>query len=225
MIKVMVCDDLAEIRRHFARVIAGEDDMMLVAEAASGKEAVELAAIHKPDIILMDVQMETEDAGITATKEIVEKIPKTKVIILTIYNNDEIVIDAYVAGAVDYIIKESSKDELCNSIRKVYENEDFLGTRIIRETRKRLKESMKKEQSLLYFVNNISKLTATERKIIKYLYDGKRRKMIADIECVSEESVKWHIRNILRKLNFATTAEMVAFLKQADIFMDFDIWK
>ena len=111
MIRCMVVDDLQSIREHFKDLLDLSEDIEAVALAANGREAVELAFEHKPDIILMDVQLEYDVAGIDAAAEIMTKLPDTKIIILTVHNNDRFILDAYLAGAVDYIIKNDDRTD------------------------------------------------------------------------------------------------------------------
>ena len=102
MIKIMLCDDLKTIRDSFVQAINRQEDMQVVYAAASGSEAVEYLNHCEalPDIILMDIQMESEKAGIEATRQIHEKYPRIKILMLTIFENDDLLIEAYLAGAV-----------------------------------------------------------------------------------------------------------------------------
>lgn len=218
----MICDDVEEIRKYFSKIVNSEEDMEVVCTANSGEEAVAQALKEKPDVVLMDCHMKEKNDGIWATQQVVEALPDTKVIILTIYNSDDTIVDAYVAGAVDYLIKETDIKRVCSTIRNVIENDNFLGTRIAQKARERLRKNTQKEQSMLYFINTMTRLTATERKIVRYLYEGKKRKEIAEIEFTSEETMKRHIRHILNKTNFSTTAELVDFLRKNMLLEEFD---
>ena len=223
MIKVMLCDDMNEIRQYFEWVINGQSDMEVIATARSGAEAVNKAMECKPDIILMDVQMNDARDGIDATKQITKCLPDTKVIMLTIHNDDDFLIDSYVAGAVDYMIKETEVDVICDTIRSAYSNKYFVGSVIAQTVKEKFNRERSYELSVMYFINNMSRLTNAEWRILKFLYDGKKRKDIAEAEVLSEETVKFHIRNILKKLNFASSAEMVRFLKELGIFEKFNL--
>lgn len=209
MIDVMICDDIADIRKFYREVVQSQEDMQVVAEAGSTDEAVEKALLYKPDIIMMDVQMDEEKSGIVATERILQKLPGTKVIILTIHNDDDLVVDAYMAGAVDYMVKGTNADEVCAVIRKTHATEDFLGVRIGEALRVCIKKARRQEKSMLYLINNMMRLTTTEKIILEQLYQKKKRKKIAEENFMSEETVKIHIRHILRKLEFDSTAEMV----------------
>lgn len=223
MIRVMLCDDMEEIRQYFEWIINSQDDMSVVAMAQSGKEAIEIAKEVKPDIILMDVQMEEERDGIAATEEISSILPDVKIIMLTIHSNDKLLIDSYIAGAVDYLIKETQTDVICETIRNAASSKNFVGTIISQKIKEKIKREKSFEYSAIFFINNMTKMTNAEWKTLKLLYNGKKRKDIAKEEVVSEETVKFHIRNILKKLNFTSTTEMVSFLKKTGIIEKFNL--
>ena len=214
MIKVMVCDDLINIRNHFSNIVNNRQDMSVVCTASTKDEAIELAAEHKPDIILMDIQMDTKTAGIEATKQIVKILPDTKVIILTIHHDDALIVESYLAGAVDYIMKESDPETLCQTIQRAYNNNNFIGPLIATTIKNNIKKS---QESILYMTTHFFKLTPSEKEILWLLYQKYPRKKIAEMRFLSEETVKIHIKHILRKLNFSNTAEMMVFLQEIGI--------
>lgn len=223
MIRCMVVDDLQSIREHFKDLLDSSDDIETVALASNGREAVELALEHKPDIILMDIQLEYDVAGIDAAAEIMSKLPNTKIIILTVHNNDRFILDAYLAGAVDYIIKYDDSFNVLNTIRTVYNSENFIGPLLASKLKENIAMTRKREDSLLFFVNNYSNLTSMEKKIIKHLYCGKKRREIAEMEFISLETVKTHVSHILKKLSFQSTSELIKFLTKIKIFDEFDL--
>ncbi|MBQ8813077.1 MAG: response regulator transcription factor [Lachnospiraceae bacterium] len=222
MIKVMICDDIDDIRDYYREIIRTQGDMQVVAEAAAMEAAVEKALIHKPDIILMDVQMEEENSGIVATERIMQLLPETKVIVVTVHNDDDLVVDAYMAGAVDYMVKGSNAEAVCAVIRKTYAAEDFLGVRIAVALKACIKKARRQEKSMLYLINNMIRLTTTEKIILEQLYQKKKRRKIAEENFMSEETVKIHIRHILRKLEFDSTAEMIRELEKMGVM---EIWE
>ena len=210
----MICDDLINIQEHFAGIINSQTDMRVVCSASAKDEAVRLAAEHKPDIILMDIQMDTSKAGIEATGEITKILKDVKIIMLTIHNDDDLIVQAYLAGAVDYMLKETEPDKLCRTIRKVYESSDFIGPL----SAATVKDNIKKSQaSILYMTTHFFKLTQTEKEILWLLYQKYSRSKIAEMRFSSEETIKIHIQHILRKLNFTNVAEMITFLREMGI--------
>ena len=217
MIRVMICDDVKEIRNHFIKVINMQQDIQVVCEASNTEEAILKAIENKPDIILMDIQMDEINSGIIATQEILKTVLDTKIIVVTIHANDDIIMDAYLAGAVDYMLKGVDEIEICDKIRTVFSSHDFLGRRIAEVLRKNIKESKREKTSLFFVINNMMNLTSTERVILKELCQKKKRKEIAANNYISEETVKLHVRHILRKLNFSSTYEMISELNKMGI--------
>ena len=222
MISVMICDDIKEIRDNLKQMIDSQEDMKVVSMAETAEEAIRSAREKRPDVILMDVQMDEVNSGILATHAITNSLPHTRVIMLTVHNNDDLIADAYRVGAVDYILKDATRDDVCDSIRKVYQNEEFLGKLIAKVLRDKMSKMQKQEISILYLINHLFALTPTEMMILKLLYQKKTRKMIAKEKFISEETVKIHIRHILRKLDFNTTSEMVSNLRHLGVMEYFE---
>lgn len=225
-IKILLCDDIEYIRDFFSRLLGEQEDMEVVATLKSGQDVREYFAIPSiiPDIVLMDIQMEDEKAGIEAAQFIHERYPKIKILMLTIHENDDLLIEAYLAGAVDYLVKDSTKDTICETIRNAYQNDDFIGTLIREKTRERLDKSKLMETSMVFFINKLSKLTNSEWCVLEKLYNGMSRKKIAETEVLSEDTIKLHVRHILRKLDFATSRELIAYLKKIH-FLDYFQWE
>lgn len=223
MIKVMICDDMKEIRQYFEYIVNQQKDMQVIAVADSGAKAVALAEEKKPDIILMDIQMDGMRDGITALAHIMETLTETKIIMLTIHDDDDLLIESYAAGAVDYLLKETEADIICNTIRSAYSNKYFVGPIIAQKVRERFNKGSNYEKSMVFFINNMVQLTNSEWMILKHLYANRKRREIAKIEKLSEDTVKFHVHNILKKLNFTSTKEMIVFLKQTEIMEKINI--
>ena len=143
--------------------------MQVVCQAGATEEAIQKALEHRPDIVLMDVQMDENNSGVIATERITKEIPDTKVVMLTIHNDDDSVVDAYMAGAVDYMIKSSQPQEICENIRRIYTTDEFLGKRVSDALRNKIIKVQKQERNIIYLVNRMSKLTVTEQKILEQL--------------------------------------------------------
>lgn len=218
MIRVAVCDDILQIRRYFEEMISGQADMEFVGAAASGEEIVALACREKPDIILMDIQMETEYAGVTAARKILEENPDIKILMITVHEDDDYIAQSYFAGAVDYIIKTDSREEICAAVRGVYAGQEFVRPGVAKAVIKQLRNVWQTNQSLMYVVNMVSKLTVTEIEILKALYDGKTKKEIAGERFVERDTIKFHVKNILRKMQCQSTKELMKILKELKVF-------
>lgn len=214
----MIADDLEEIRDYFKMILERESDMQVAGIAASGEEAVRVAMELKPDIILMDIQMETDTAGITAIQKIKEELPNTKIIVLTIHEEDDLLFKAYSAGAIDYIVKTCSIVDIIGSIRNVYRNKLSLRPEIAEKILNEFSR-MKKEQSIMIdTLNIISKLTNSEFEILKAIYGGHTYKQIAKERFVQEVTIRTQVNKILKKYDKKNMQEVVKLLKQLKVF-------
>lgn len=217
-IRVAICDDMPQILRHFKKIIQAAGDMEVVAEAETGKEMVALADKLQPDIILMDIQMESEDAGILATNKILSEHPDIKVIILTVHKEDDLIFRAYGAGAIDYIIKTEESNEIVKSIRTIYNNDVFIRPGIAKKILNQFSVMHKRQESVMYTIAVIMSLTNSELEVLKLLLSGMSRKELADQRNVEYVTINTQIRNIMKKLGYSSTKEMIASMKAMKIF-------
>lgn len=197
-IRVLLVDDHPVVRQGLRAIIDGEPDMEVSGEAGSGKEAIEKAAELLPDVILMDIVMQDVD-GVEATRCIKENTPNAKVIILTIYGEDEHVFDSMRAGASGYLLKEVTAEGLLSAIRAVAEGYSLVYPSIAR----RLLDEFGRLAQRGARVGPepaISGLTPREREILDLVAQGKTNREIAMDLTLSERTVKTHISNILSKL-------------------------
>lgn len=223
MINVLICDDSHELREYIATAISVDEELKIVGQASSGVEAVKLANEFNPDVILMDIQMDYETDGIEATEQILETHPKIKIIMLTIHTNDELIMNAYYAGASDYIIKTSNIDEIIYRIKTVYNTDKFIGPLIAQKLSTEFIKLKTKQDSLLFFINGFSTLTRTEREILKMLYKGCSRTEISKSRMTELSTTISHVKHIKRKLNFTSTKELLSFLRKIKLFEMLDI--
>lgn len=222
-IRVMVCEDIKGIRNYVVTSLRKDDDIEVVAEAGSGEEAIELAGKIKPDIILMDIQMEYETAGLDAIRTIYETYPDIKIIVLTVHDKSEFIIEAYYTGAVDYLLKTADSEEICKSIKKVYETENFVGPLIAKNLRAEFTRMKKSEETLMFFIHKFTTLTQSEKEILKLLYGGYNKKQISEMRCIEYSTVKVHVKHILKKLGYTTTSNLVSFLRKIKIYEEFKL--
>ena len=129
-IKVAICDDLEYLCKYFKNEINQNEDMECVAYAVNSTQCVEMAGREKPDVLLLDIQMETNDAGINAIPKVLAISPQTKIIILTIHENDEYIFKALTLGAIDYMIKTTPIEEIIKAIRDISSGSKSLSPKI-----------------------------------------------------------------------------------------------
>lgn len=216
-IRVAVCEDIGSIRKHFIDLISSRDDMEIAGVAKNGEEIKEVALKEKPDIILMDIQMETEKAGIDATKELSDQLPDTSIIIITVHDDDKLIFEAFEAGAVDYILKDVSQAELFDSIINAYNKDVVLSNNITQKIVNEFVKMKKEKKSLMYLVNMMCNLSPAEIDILRYLCMGKTRREIAEIRCVELVSIHTAITRMMKKLGYGNSREMIDELNQLGI--------
>ena len=217
-ITVVVCEDVEDVRDYVVSIVNQQPDMEVVGVADSEKTAVSEVERTRPDIVLMDIQMDTEKAGISATETIKSLYPHIKTVILTVHADDDNILDAYAAGAVDFIMKSMDKGAIAESIRKVHNEEHFIGPLIAQKLHSEFVNLRKKERSMLYIINELAQLTPKETKILRMLYEGRTKKQISVSETLEISTIKFHINNILRKLHYTNTRDLINDLKELEVF-------
>lgn len=217
MIRVIVAEDISLLREDIVETINAAPDMNVVGHVGTGAEAVELASCVSFDIALLDIEMESAMAGVRAAERILGFHPESKVIYLTIHETEEIIIEAMGSGASDYLVKGGDKEEMLDHIRCVYNGKPMLEERIHAIVMKEYYRLRKSEASLLYFITNISKLTMTERELLKYLLQGCNVAEIARLRVVEVVTVKTQIKSLLHKFGCRRTKEIVEVINQMGI--------
>ena len=220
-IRIVVCDDMEQIKDYFVRLISTQEDMEIVGSAHDKQSVLEVVRATVPDIVLMDIQMDTEKAGIEAISEILDEFPEIKIIIITIHAEDDYIFEAFAVGAVDYIMKTESKEEICKSIRRVYDDEEFIRPYIAKRLVNGYVKAHKMRQSFMYMLSIMTSLTNTEIEILKAAYYGKSRKEIAAERFVELNTVKYHITNILKKLHYKSLRQLISDIRELALFENF----
>jgi DNA-binding NarL/FixJ family response regulator len=212
-IRVLICDDHALFRRGLMMVLEEEDDIEVLAEAANGEEAVELAQALTPDVVLMDVRMPRLD-GIAATGQILEAIPTANVIMLTVSDEEDDLFEAMKAGAAGYLLKEISIDEVGRSVRAVHQGQRLvtpsLATKLITEFAGMSRRSEAKGLEA-------PQLTPRELEVLRHVSAGASNRVIAGQLGISENTVKNHVRNILEKLRLHSRMEAVLYAMRENL--------
>ncbi len=216
-IRIMIADDFPLLLEDMCELIDRQEDMEVVGTAGTGKKIVELAGETEFDIILMDIEMENPNAGIAATEQLREQLGDVNVIFLTVHDTNDMILTAMGAGAVDYLVKGCSEEEILNHIRSVYAGNPIMERKVHETVMREYVRLQKSEKSLLFFINNISKLTMTERELIKKLLEGKTVKEIAKERCVETVTVKTQIKGLLRKFGCSRTKEVIKMINDLNI--------
>ncbi|MBI2331347.1 MAG: response regulator transcription factor [Chloroflexi bacterium] len=202
-VRVLLADDHVLFREGLAGIIASQPDMEVVGEANDGLEAFVKAQELKPDLILMDVQMPGMD-GLEATRQIKEALPETRIVVLTVRDDDEKLFEALKNGAQGYLLKEIRSQEMLTMLRGAMQGEAALSSslagRVLAEFRRLSKHGfVEKEDDI--------GLTEREQQVLMQVSQGATDKEIAEMLTISLNTVKTHIRNILSKLHVSTRRE------------------
>jgi NarL family two-component system response regulator LiaR len=198
-IRIVIADDHAIVREGLRTLIASEPNMELVGEAADGDAAIEKALALRPDVVLMDLVMPCKD-GIEAITEIQRTSPDIRILVLTSFAEEEKVFPAIRAGALGYLLKDSSPQQLLQAIHDVYRGESSLHPSIALKLIRELKQPPD-----LPPVEN--PLTEREVAVLKLVAQGLTNQEIADRLVISEWTVRTHVRNILGKLHLANRTQ------------------
>ncbi len=217
-IKIVIADDMEAHRRRLERIIHSHADMELAGSLSTGSETVLCALQSRPDIILMDIEMETQFAGIEAAKEIHQRLPETKIIVLTVHEDDNIIFAAFQTGIVDYMIKSSTPEEIADGIRSAYQDDSPIRPIIAKKLRNELVRVKNTETKLMSVLNIISLLTPSELEILKLLCQSHSRQKIAELRSVELETIKKQINGILKKFNMQRSKDVVRLINELKIF-------
>ena len=220
-INILVADNDAEIAAYFMRMIQREPGMNCVGRAESGRDAVEKAQELQPDIILMDVQMESEYDGITAIEMLSEKCPRIKCIVITIHRRDDYLFRAYAAGAVDYIQKTDSSETIIQAIREVYYNIYSMRPEVAKKLMQECKRVEDVRKNTNYLMSCMFKLTNSELIVLRMFYFGASADEIAKERFIDVDSVKTIIKRIQRKFDGENIRKIVGMLRHERIFENF----
>ncbi|ABY93314.1 response regulator transcription factor [Thermoanaerobacter brockii subsp. lactiethylicus] len=188
MIRLLVADDHALIRKGLVQLIEMEKDIKVISQASNGEEAYKLAKKFMPDLILMDVNMPVMN-GIKAAKMLKEEKHPSKVLFLTIYNDREYLLEALKLGVEGYILKDAEYDDLIKAIKTIYNGGVYIHPSLMEEIDNIDQETLKKD------------LTPREIEILKLISKGYSNKEIAQKLFLSEKTVKNHVYNIFKKLD------------------------
>jgi len=198
-IRVMLVDDHNVVRSGLATFLRAYDDLTLIGEAKNGLEAVNLCDQHKPDVILMDLMMPEMD-GIAATRAILEQCPDIKIIAMTSFEDEELVQGVLAAGAISYLLKNVTSDDLARAIRDAVSGRSTLAP----EAARVLIQATRPSKKPLY------DLTDREMEVLNLVVQGHSNQHIADAMVISLATVKAHMTSILAKLQVSSRAEAIA---------------
>ena len=204
--KILLADDHKVLRSGLRRILEDHDDLEVVGEAADGREAVDLANSLEPDIVVMDIGMPQMN-GMEATRQILSKHPRMNVLILSMYADENYVVQVLRAGARGYLLKDTAEEDLIDAVRSVAGGTPFFSPKIARllvgDSMQRLRNEAASDTYEL--------LTPREREVLQLIAEGKSNKEVAQHLFVSPTTVETHRARIMDKLDLHSTAEIVLY--------------
>ena len=205
-VRILIADDYEVIRRGIRIILQDNPKWTVIAEAATGREAIDKAVKLKPDVVVLDIAM-PELGGLAAMREILKSLPRTKVLVFTEDECEELALQALEIGALGYLFKSSNAQELIAAVESLLNDKPYLTTSVSR--------MMLETYRSLHDGNAVrltqDRLTPREREILQFIAEGKSTKETARLLNVSTKTVETHRANIIRKLRFQSLADLVRY--------------
>ena len=212
-IRVLLADDHMIVRTGIRHVLEGEPGFEVVGGAATGSEAVSLAARLQPDVVILDISLPGE-SGLLVAARLRDSSPEPRILILSMHDNAEYVLGSVRAGAHGYLLKDTAATELRSAIRSVCRGESYFSPPIA----SRLREALRNEQES--HSGSLAQLTAREREVLLGVVRGRTNKEIAGELGISHRTVETHRESLMRKLQIRTVAELTRFALGAGIITE-----
>lgn len=216
MIRIVIADDAPRIRSYFKAIIAKQPDMEVLALCKNGKEAVEAVKLYDPDVVLLDIQMDSQDDGIGAAWEIKNLKSDICIIMLTIHKEDDLIFSSFEAGVTDYILKTEDQEVIIEAIRNAYKGQASMRPLVAGKMRNEFARIRSQQKQLTTLFQTINSLTRSELDIVALYLEGLRYQEIAQTRFIEQNTVRAHVSNILKKFKKKSMKEVAAALKEYD---------
>jgi two-component system, NarL family, response regulator NreC len=205
-IRILLADDHTVMRSGLRLLLERQPNLVVVGEAADGRQAVDLAASEKPDVVVMDIAMPHLN-GVEAARQIVNRAPQTAVVILSMHSDESYVIRSLKAGARAYLLKDSAESDLISAIHAITEGKSFFSPLV----RRILKEDYMHQLAEMGAEDTYELLTNREREVLQLVAEGKSNKDVANLLNLSLYTVETHRTHILQKLNIHSVPELILY--------------
>ncbi len=204
--KIVIAEDQKILREGLKSLLTSTDDLEVVAEAEDGLNAVRCVEKYKPDLLLLDLSMPRMN-GISVIRDTKTQVPETKILVLTVHESEEYILEVFQSGADGYCLKDASRSELIMAIKRVLSGNRYISPGISQK----VLEGYLKDRETLKSSSSWDSLTRREREILKLVGEGYKNREIADYLCVSAKTVEKHRSNIMRKLDLHTASALTAY--------------
>jgi DNA-binding NarL/FixJ family response regulator len=213
MIRILLVDDQSIIRNGLKALLELEPDLQIIGDAENGEVAVQQVEALQPDVVLMDIRMPVMD-GVAATAAIMQRLPQTKVLMLTTFDENEYVSEALKKGAIGYLLKDTPSEELANSIRAAHKGYSQLSPGILQKVMS--PQPLATDGTVVVPPAGFAELTPREREVLQWIAQGASNREIAEALFISEGTVKNHVTNILGRLNLRDRTQAAIFAQSIE---------
>lgn len=211
MTTIILADDHHVVRQGLQALLEAEPDFQIVGEAAEGREAVQLVERLQPEVLILDLMMPSL-SGLEVTRQVRQRSPRTRVVILSMYADEAYVLEALRNGAAGYVLKKSTADELVRAVREVTTGRRYLSPPL---SEKGVETLMKEADESKQDPHEL--LTSREREVLPLIAEGHTNAEIADRLVISPRTVEFHRANLMRKLGTRTQADLIRYALQRNI--------
>jgi DNA-binding NarL/FixJ family response regulator len=211
-IRILLADDHTLFRQGIRQLISAESDMEVIGEASNGSDAVDRAAELKPDLVLMDIGMPGL-SSFEATRQIKKNRPETKVLVLTMYDDEDYLVESMEVGASGYVLKDSPAPQLVSAVRDVFRGGSYLSPRMLSQLVDDFRTRVRSTDRMPRFAT----LTPREKEVLKMLAEGSSVKEVACQLNLSVKTVEAHKFNLMRKLDIHNKAQLVQYAIQKKV--------
>jgi DNA-binding NarL/FixJ family response regulator len=207
-IRVFLLDDHEIVRRGLHDLLSGEEDIEVVGEAGTAEQALQRIPLASPDVAILDVQL-PDGTGVEVCREVRSSMPEVRCVMLTSFSDDEALLEAVVAGAAGYVLKQVRNSEIVEMVRKVAAGESLLDPQLKARVEQRIRLAAEGDE-------RIRTLTDQERRILSLIAEGKTNRQIADEVFLAEKTVKNYITNVLSKMGMSRRTEAAVYVARLD---------
>lgn len=200
-LRILLADDHVVVRRGVRALLESSNDFQICAEARDGREAVELAAKHKPDVAILDISLPILN-GVEATRQILRQSPTTEILVFTMHDSDDLISEVLHAGARGYLLKSEAEEQLVNAVNALAHHRPFFSSKVSETLLEKFNANTGDHSAVL---------TAREREIVQLIAEGNSNKKIALLLDISVKTVETHRSAAMRKLSIRSTAELVRY--------------
>ncbi len=204
--KIVIAEDHTLLRDGLQTLLEMQEDFIVAGHAANGREAIQGADEHQPNLILMDISMPKMD-GLSAIREIKSRHPEIKILALTVHRDEEYILSAFQAGADGYCLKDAHFEEVLNAIRVVLSGKSYMST----DVSEKVLEGYLEGRKTLKTTSTWESLTQREKEVLKLIAEGHKNAEIADFLCISVKTVNKHRSNLMQKLDLHNASALTAY--------------